>query len=45
MLRVEVTTGWRSERGTLSFAPHDSSKYDVLAIVTESEIDYRPRWE
>jgi hypothetical protein len=42
VLRIEVTTGTLSPMGKLMFAPHNSENYDVLAIVVNGTITYKP---
>lgn len=42
LLRIEVTSGYYSDKGKLYCNHHDSKKYDVLAVVTQEEIVYIP---
>lgn len=42
VLRVEVTTGNRTPKGTIVHPDRDASKYDVLAVVIGDEIFYKP---
>lgn len=42
LLRIEVTTGYKSASGSLSFPEHSPQNYDVLAVVSAGEISYFP---
>lgn len=41
-IRVEVTAASISRRGTLMYPPHDPSKFDILALVSNRGIFYQP---
>lgn len=45
LIRVEVTTGSYTPRGSLSYPPHNAENRDLLAVVAPDKIIYMPELE
>lgn len=42
LIRIEVTTGYYSPNGKLFYPKHCSTRFDIIAVVTEKGIVYTP---
>ena len=43
LFRIEVTTGYENPHtGTLSYSPHKTENYDVIAVVLPEDIVFKP---
>ena len=41
-IRVEVTTGYKNQDGSIGYPPHTSGEYDMLIVVVGDSIFYNP---